>query len=336
MQRTPHEGHGPHLPRPDVPARPLGSVRRTTTIDMRRPDGLDGPLLLEGHGRDLLTRDDGAVQELGTAGFRARVGAGARPLLEDLRTTPARPAAAGLVGTAASAGFRAALAAALPQEMRDATLLHLLLDDLPVTAMVSGYAAAVDPPPGRSAGRPPPADVCSGWRSGGTMMLALTRRGSLPPLAGPSVPQAEAARDPLGSHPAPPVPRLSMRRHRRLDVHEAGGLLHVDAGFRDSYADADGDRTVVHEYGLSAEVDPDGLVLLRVQADPRVLPWTECPVAAASAPRLVGMTASEVRARVRSELTGISTCTHLNDLLRSLGDLVGLVPQLRAVASASS
>jgi hypothetical protein len=55
-----------------------------------------------------------------------------------------------------------------------------------------------------------------------------------------------------------------------------------------------------------------------------VLPYIECPDAAASAGRLTGMSVAELRRRVRQELTGISTCTHLNDLLRSLADIGAL------------
>jgi hypothetical protein len=41
--------------------------------------------------------------------------------------------------------------------------------------------------------------------------------------------------------------------------------------------------------------------------------------------RLVGRPVEAVRDVVRAELRGISTCTHLNDLLRSLGDVAALM-----------
>ena len=63
-------------------------------------------------------------------------------------------------------------------------------------------------------------------------------------------------------------------------------------------------------------------------AEARVLPWMECPEAVASAARVVGMPVGELRHRVRRELVGVSTCTHLNDTLRSLDDLAGLIPSL--------
>ena len=60
-------------------------------------------------------------------------------------------------------------------------------------------------------------------------------------------------------------------------------------------------------------------------ATPRVLPWAECPQAAASAGRLVGQRVADLRALVRDDLVGTSTCTHLNDLLSSLSQAGRLV-----------
>jgi hypothetical protein len=51
----------------------------------------------------------------------------------------------------------------------------------------------------------------------------------------------------------------------------------------------------------------------------------ECPGAVGSAHRLAGMPLSELRPWVRRELTGVSTCTHLNDTLRSLADVTVLL-----------
>jgi hypothetical protein len=57
----------------------------------------------------------------------------------------------------------------------------------------------------------------------------------------------------------------------------------------------------------------------------QVLPWQECPGAIGSAARVRGMTLSELRGRIRSEFVGTSTCTHLNDTLRAIGDLDALL-----------
>jgi hypothetical protein len=56
-----------------------------------------------------------------------------------------------------------------------------------------------------------------------------------------------------------------------------------------------------------------------------VLPWQECPAALGSAGRINGMAVGELRNRIRTEFVGTSTCTHLNDTLRALGDLGALL-----------
>ena len=59
-------------------------------------------------------------------------------------------------------------------------------------------------------------------------------------------------------------------------------------------------------------------------ATPRVLPWAECPRAAASAGRPRGQSLLDVREDVRAGFIGRTTRTHLNDQLRSLADVVEL------------
>lgn len=58
----------------------------------------------------------------------------------------------------------------------------------------------------------------------------------------------------------------------------------------------------------------------------QVLPWEECPGALVSATQLVGATLDELAVTVRRELTGVTSCTHLNDTFRSLADVGALLP----------
>ena len=44
--------------------------------------------------------------------------------------------------------------------------------------------------------------------------------------------------------------------------------------------------------------------------------------------RIAGMSLGELHFRVRQELSGTSTGTHLNDLLRSIADAAALIPLL--------
>jgi hypothetical protein len=115
-----------------------------------------------------------------------------------------------------------------------------------------------------------------------------------------------------------------MRRHRRLDVGRGSNCYHLDSFFRDSYMGDDGVETVIHEYTVTAEVDASTLTITNAVATPRVLPWLDCPAAAASAGGLAGRMIGELRSGVRRDLVGAATCTHLNDQLRSLDDLLAL------------
>jgi hypothetical protein len=120
-----------------------------------------------------------------------------------------------------------------------------------------------------------------------------------------------------------------MRRHRRLDAWRTDdGLASIDCFFRDSHVDVDGTETAIHEYGVQATVDPVTETLVEGFADPRVLPWVECPPAADSATRIAGVALEDLRVRVRAEFTGTTTCTHLNDQLRSLAGVRALLPVL--------
>jgi hypothetical protein len=319
-----HRTDGVRDPIATTPPRPQRSVRRTSSIDMERLPA--GGVQLRGAARDLRTAG-GDASVIAEAEVTARLTGDHR--LAELTTSPGDPRTDALVGLPAGAGFRAAVGRAMPGERAGATPLHLLLDDLPVAALISGYALLYS---GRVEARPDSlgaqADICAGWRSDGTMMVALRDEGRLPvplgPPAGPLVPDD----DPRAWHPLGPLAPGAMRRQRLVEVAAGGpgAPLEVWAMFRDSHVDDDGEATVLHEYSLTGQLAPGSLVVTRCDARPQVLPWPECPMAAASAGRLVGHRVDELPDLVRAELRGTTTCTHLNDLLRSLGGLAALAP----------
>jgi Protein of unknown function (DUF2889) len=125
-----------------------------------------------------------------------------------------------------------------------------------------------------------------------------------------------------------PLPPDATRRRRRLDVLAPGprGLHAIDVHFRDSHVDGHGLETVVHEYAAGGTVARRHLIV-DLWARALVLPWEECPAAVASAERLQGSSFDDLRLRVRRDLVGTASCTHLNDTLRSLADLGALLPR---------
>jgi hypothetical protein len=255
-----------------------------------------------------------------------------------------------LVGLSVGPGFRARMNDALPDEHLTGSLRYLLLDDLVGASLVSGYAlqrsGIFDTPPGDE---PSPEaarmaagmasvqlaneDLCAGWARDSAMMVAIRAKGVIPTPMGPSAPLLDPSDDPLAWHAMEPLAPHAMRRRRRLDlvaVDRPDATHLLDVHFRDTHVDGEGVETVVHEYSLQGAVDAVAGQVVALSARAHVLPWMECPGALASAGRLAGMPLSDLRMRVRRELTGTSTCTHLNDMLRSLSDVSVLVEELGA------
>ncbi|MEE2034830.1 DUF2889 domain-containing protein [Rhodococcus chondri] len=336
--RVLHPNHGVHDPSTATPSRRAGSVRRTSSIDMLRPGGLQSALHLVGIARDLVTGDDGAARVASGATLGMEIDFLGGRTITRMDTDPADETLQGLVGTSASVGFRGRLDEVAPHLRRAREPLHLLLDDVPGTTLISGnsLSAAGALRDGVRTGYIPAADQCAGFVSGGTLMTSFETVGASPLVTGPQAPAIEDTGDPEGWHRLPTLPEHGMRRRRRIDVYRCDtgpreeARYGVDAWFRDTHVDADGLETIVHEYHLDATFDgATGRVLSSI-ATPRVLPWQECPGAVASASRITGLTLDELHLRVRRDLRGTSTCTHLNDLLRSLADAAALAEMLGA------
>ncbi|HEX2575255.1 MAG TPA: DUF2889 domain-containing protein [Aquihabitans sp.] len=315
------------------PERRPGSVRRTTNVDLVRPDGPTGPLVVLGAGRDLHTGSAGGGV-LAQAATEVAIDYLGGRIVRSVMTDPVVDGVEALVGARVGSGFRRTLAEALPDLARGHGLVHLLLDELTPATLISGStlaregAVALAGGPGATM----PIDICAGWVADGAMVHAIADTG-IPLLGwGPPAPSLDRPGDPDAWHPMPVLAPRSMRRRRLLDVGagpasgpagDSDELL-VQVRFRDSYWEADGTETVVHEYGVTARVDPSTWLVTGAEAVPGPLPAPECPSAAASAGRLVGRRVDDLREVVRAELTGVSTCTHLNDVFRSLADIPDL------------
>jgi hypothetical protein len=312
-----------------TPARRLGSVRRTTTHESLRPDGLLGPVSVLAQGRDLRTAPDGAASIVGAARIELQLSPH-RYAISSISAEPSHPGLAALTGVRVAGGFRQAVADALPGERTSRSVRFQLLDDLPTALLVSGYTMQV----AGVTGRVPKeftlqrADLCSGWAIDATMLSAVRRDEDLPTPHGPAAPPLRSPDDPDGWHEFGLLPPHGMRRHRRIDVWLEDGAAIAEGFFRDSHMSADRVETVLHEYTVHAAFDLETGRFRTGAADVGALPWPECPAAVASAARLAGAPAEGLRGWVRETFTGTSTCTHLNDTLRSLEDiayLAGLV-----------
>ncbi len=295
------------------------------------PDGLGTDLHLKGRARDLLTPPEGDPVVLDRSDLYAVTGRE-----RDIQRIEADPLAEGLdrlVGRKAGGGLRAAIAAEMPDEVASGSPLHLLLDDLAGSTLISGFVYVrwmnrnpelrerfTKAPPGRMR------DICAGFRTGSS---ALASDGSIvhnqntahpAPLCDPA--------DRLGWHELddPPVP--AMRRARRIDIWDDDGELGIDAMFRDSAWDPDGAEVVVHEYQMRGRSDRATGKLLSVDAIPRVLPYAECPGAAPNASRMAGTDLRSMRTEVLERLQAADCCTHLNDGLRSLAEVPVLAASL--------
>jgi hypothetical protein len=308
-------------------------LRRTATVDSNRPDGLDGPVVVDARARDLRTATDGIAEVIAACRLDAVVDGATRTMVGATADGDGRGWVAGLAGARTGMRYRRRLAEAAPSDLAESDpLLLLLLDDVPGSQLVAGYGLHRDPGHSMVIGVEylgAVTDVCAGWAVDASILTEVRRAGEIPSPVGPEAPAiVDPDADPLAWHDTDPLGPHGLRRLRRLDVcpdAERPGRLGFDVHFRDSHVDHEGRETVVHEYTAAGSVSVDERRILEIEASPRVLPWLECPTAAASARRLVGRPVGGLRAEVSAELVGTSTCTHLNDLLRTLADLDGIV-----------
>jgi Protein of unknown function (DUF2889) len=323
---TDHPGSPPAT---TTPPRRAGSIRRTTTHDSNRPEGLDGPVAHVAMGRDFLTGADGQGRVIDESRIEATVDY-SRVTIVAIASFPPDPALAALAGSGAYSGFRRSVEAALPGEMASHRVRAQLLDDFPPAVMGNGRALRAE---GKRIGiarrETLPVDQCAGWAEGGTLVKGFSELG--PPIQiGPRCPALADNRDPLGWHAFAQLAPHGTRRARRLDIWQEGGLGHGDCFFRDSHVDRSGVETVIHEWRLRIAFNPAMRCFVSAEAEAGPLPYPECPASGGSAARLVGASIDGLRRAVRRDYVGPSTCTHLNDTFRALEDVGVLFDRLAA------
>jgi hypothetical protein len=289
---------------------------------MHWPGGRGTTTRLDGRARDLLSPAEGEPVVVDEGSFSADIGPDRT--IAEITVEPHRDGAESLVGARSGGGFRAALDESLPGEGQAGTPLYLILDDIAGSSLIAGFAwlrrdrlrgalaVVTDQGAYRSM-----EGTCAGFRAGSSADdLDVRFRQNVaptPPLADPS--------DAWSWHALDLVPPVAMRRSRRIDVWRTKDGFAVDAMFRDSTWEPDGTEVVVHEYRIDAAVDATTGELRSISAEPRVLPYPECPAAAPNVAWLVGEPVRALRSSVLARLRGDDCCTHLNDALRALAEV---------------
>jgi Protein of unknown function (DUF2889) len=312
---------GPQRPVQTWPPLLPGALRRTSTIDTH-PAGT-GASDVDLRARDVVVREPDTAEVLEQVCVRARL---ADRVIDDIAGS--HGGLEQLSGSRVGPGFRSTIGRLFPEEVRRASLLHLLLDDWVGASLVSGYALQHEAitlgieqklPDGVADNM---AGICAGFAPDASLVGYAKRNGTIPSAHGPAAPPLDTD----GLHAVEPLRANGMRRFRRLDLHPVDAAsVGFDAHFRDTHVDGAGVETIVHEYTVVGSVDTSTRTITSVAATVRVLPWQECPGAIGSAARVRGMRLAELRERIRGEFVGTSTCTHLNDTLRAIGDLDALL-----------
>jgi hypothetical protein len=297
---------------------------------------------VHGESRDEVTDTEGVVRVDSSAVFDVETSGG---LVSSLTCAPPELETDALVDEPLRVGFRARVRA---QHDGGGRPLGLLLDDVSGGLIAAGYVHAIDGlyatarPSGASEGTSiverdetprgfQQADLCSGWRSDGEMMVAIRAGEPLPFKPTASVPEVPDG----AGWPERTIPVPGLRRYRRMDVipgtTDGGddGWL-VDAWFRDTHRNTRGECGALHEYTVHLVARADDHEIVDVRATPHALPWDECPFAGEMVGKLAGQRLDDLRAQVTKVLRGIESCTHLTNELRELADVPYLASLLPA------
>jgi hypothetical protein len=291
---------------------------------------------LRGHARDLVTPQEVDCPQV-IANDELEILASVRREVLAIRLSRGDDRAQALLALDRGGSLRKSTAAVFPEEIREATPLHLLLDDYAGASLVANWAWTQWMPDayqrrkesgvvtagrkGRMVG------VCSGFRPGAS---SLNSDGSVNPTVQMStrVAPLQNPSDAWGWHPLREQQGVGMRRARRMDVW-VDDCVWIDVGFQDSATSPEGGRIAVHEYSVRASASTESYELLSLEAHAHVLPYRECPEPVSNIGRLVGRRLAEFRSEVPTVLSGVLGCTHLNDVLRSLSDVPALVRTLQ-------
>ena len=311
------------------PVRRPNLMRRTATLDLDYPQGLEANRRVRARARDLLS-SEGEDKVLADDVLVASV-APDRSYLS-IFSFPDRPALQAMVGPRGRNNSRRAMSELVPEEKAAGSPLFLLLDDLPAISLISGQIAIEWLPPEQrtsplNGDYRAPVGICAGFQEGSNAIGADGKNLLIHQVQ--SVGSLTRADDPLAWHKLQEeTGEPAMRRARRIDVW-VDDVIYVDAFFQDSCTTPEHGRVAVHEYCVTATADLHTGVLLSVVADPRILPFDSCPQAAGNVDRMIGIALQDFREAVLDRLPGTLGCTHLNDALRALAEVPAMVKAIR-------
>ncbi len=325
----------PKGPAVAAPARRPGSIRRTSTIDSVWPDGIDANRTVVGRSRDLFTPLEAGDPTVLAEDVLIATVAPDRQIVA-IQTQPPRSGVQKLVGAQGGTGSRSRVVAAVPREVEAGTPLYLLLDDLSGATLVGSVVFRFWESPKEQeerreqmkklVGTRVMEGICAGFQPGSSALNSDGTNSSMGDTT--AVAEISDGTDPWAWHELTNPLEASHRRSRRIDIWLEDEVLHIETFFQDSYLDPKGQRHAIHEYVVSATADPNTGEVLTIEADPRVLPHYECPLATVAVSRMVGQPLRGFRESVNQKLPGIDGCTHMNDTLRSLAEVPVLVPHL--------
>lgn len=326
----------PRQSRGSTPVRAGHSFRRTSSIEVTWSEDIQGPMHFVGRARDIFTsRVDCPPTVLQEDHCDAVVRSNGSII--SLCAEPARPDLDRLTGARIGGGFRRLLEETDPDERAAGSPLSLLLDDMTGVILVAGAAwTSWDPEwVSKMMGDVPIESLLKARENACIAHVpgsSAQNRGKTLDDPGESIaadlPRAD---DPRGWHELQDQEGVGFRRARRIDI-AFGEVILIDAEFQDSGTRPDGRRNAIHEYGLRVTADRDSHEVLSATAEPRVLPYRECPSAQISLKQLLGTPLPALRERVRTELAGPAGCTHLNDALRALADVPALMCNLPSIS----
>jgi hypothetical protein len=324
------------------PLRRAGSIRRTSSLDVTWPDGGIDLRRFEGRSRDIIKAPDGSDHVRAAATMSADIDFDRQ--INAITADPVPQALQQLVGLRGGGHLRVALRELMPELIEQAHPLYLLLDDISGTSLVSNWAWSQWGDDWLSRMRlstgavnmeemlADKVNVCWGFQPGFSSHDPDARIGNEIAADGKELRNAE---DPEGWHAFPQSEGISFRRARRIDVWREVDAIRVEASFQDSAPRPQGGRAALHEYILHVSLDPASQAITRLEPEPRVLPFRECPGAIANAKKLVGTPMDDVREAVLDKLRGPAGCTHLNDALRAMADVPELLAALDDKAGAA-